>query len=82
MELLAAGVLVLCTNLPSVKSIYKDHIFYIDNIKNELASTICKIVFLNDEQLIKRGRNFAYNYTWEDHFKKIENAYLDILRNK
>lgn len=82
MESLAAGVPVICTNLPSIKSIYKDHIFYIDNCKNELIDTIYKVTSSNNDQVIKRGRSFAHNYTWEKHFKKIQSEYLEILMKK
>jgi len=80
MESLAARVPVLCSNLPSVKSFYQKNIYYVSNIEKDLKKRIWEVINSNNNQMIKKGRDFVSRFTWEQHFKKIDNNYYEILK--
>ena len=79
LEALAAKVPVLCTNHPTVKSIYGNYIFYLDNVEKELNEKIVQITtYANNEQKLNEGRKFASLYKWENNFKKIADCYKKL----
>ncbi|MFX1392266.1 MAG: glycosyltransferase family 4 protein [Promethearchaeota archaeon] len=80
LEALAAGVPVLCSDLASIKSRYKNLIFYFKDI-SILSKKIIELTNQNNELKIKQGKRFALKYKWERNFEKINNSYMKVMKN-
>jgi len=78
LEGLAAGVPVLCSNLPTIKDEYNNNVFYLKDIEH-LSLRIMDILSQNNINFIERGRRFASKYSWDICFSKIYNAYLHLF---
>ncbi len=81
MESLAAGVPVLATSLPTIKSAYKNKINYIDEEDSIeiLTREILKISKRDNRINIENGRKFAKNYSWSKNFKTIKEIYTKMV---
>lgn len=81
MESLAAGVPVLATSLPTIKSAYKNKINYIDEGDSIeiLTREILKISKRDNRINIENGRKFAKNYSWSKNFKTIKEIYTKMV---
>lgn len=80
LESLAARVPVLCSQLPSIQSRYKDLIFYTTGEINDIRSKIEKITSKKNENKINRGRTYARKYTWSNVFLKIQKIYYEVIK--
>lgn len=77
MESLAAGVPVLATSLPTIKSAYKNLIEYI-NEKDSIDILSKKIFEISNQDnyiIIENGRKFAKEYSWSKNFAKLKEIY-------
>jgi len=82
LEALASGVPVLCTPLPSVKSFFKNKIFYTTGTENDLTKKIPFLLNQNLDLRSQEGRAFAKSYTWEKFASHLERIYIQLLKNK
>lgn len=82
LEALASGVPVLATPLPSVKSHYKDLIFYTTGTILDLRQKILNILEQNLELKINQGREFAKNFTWDKITSQVGEYYRKLLKSQ
>jgi glycosyltransferase involved in cell wall biosynthesis len=86
LEAMAYGKAVVCSNLPSTRSVIKENYngFLIDlksdNVEKEFAD---KINFLLQNQVIvkkmgERNRELVKNFTWDKVSKRINTVYREI----
>jgi len=80
MESLAAGVPVLATSLPTIKSAYKNNIEYID--ENDSIDVLSRKIFeisnRDNRNFIENGRKFANEYSWSKNLAKLKEIYNKI----
>ncbi|MHA1265161.1 MAG: glycosyltransferase family 4 protein [Candidatus Helarchaeota archaeon] len=79
LEALASGVPVLSTTLPSIKSFFKDRIFYTNGSVEDLAHQISKLIKQNLTSHINKGRLFARQFTWKKFISKLKTYYIKTL---
>lgn len=80
LEALAAGVPILSAELPSIKSHFKDKIFYTDGSVADLMEKIPLILKQDLKSKIIEGQQFVKQFTWERFVSRIERYYLRALR--
>jgi glycosyltransferase involved in cell wall biosynthesis len=82
LEAMIAGTLVLASDIPVFKEIYKSHAVYFDpNSKESMVKAmkiVMKITGKKREQLIERSQNFAGNYSWKNMAKQTLSIYRSV----
>ena len=79
LEALSSGTLVLASDIPVFREIYKNKVLYFDPQKTEsLVYAIKKAVDMNQDERdvwIKQGKEFVKNYSWSKMAKETLGVY-------
>lgn len=79
LEAMAAGTLVLSSNIPVLKEIYKENALYFNPIDiNEIAERmkdVVKMKVIEREHKILNGQKFVKKYTWDKTAKETTDVY-------
>lgn len=84
LEAIAAGTLVLASDTPVFKEVYKDNVLYFNPL--DLASiekTMRKAIGLPEkerEKIIKKGQKFIKRYSWAKMAKQTLKVYESVLK--
>jgi glycosyltransferase involved in cell wall biosynthesis len=79
LESMAAGTLVLASDIAIFKEIYKKNAIYFDPLSvEEIKETMKSVLMMpskNREKLVKDGKRFVKTYSWEDMATKTLEVY-------
>jgi len=85
LEAMSAGTLVLASNIPVLKEIYKENAIYFNPILPEnIASAMDKVLKIpNDKRkkIIKRSLDFVKRYSWDKMARETLNIYEKASRS-
>ena len=83
LEAMAAGTLVLASDIPVFKEIYGDFAFYFDpKDASSISASMRYVLDLEDvkkEQFIRKSQEFIKKYSWSNMAKETLKVYKEIL---
>ena len=86
LESMAAGTLVVSSDIPVFREIYKDNAVYFDPYDVDSISgamkTVMKIPSTKREQMINTGKKFIKRYSWPKMAKQTLDVYQNVLKAK
>ena len=81
LEAMAAGTLVIASNIPVLKEVYKNNAIYFDpNNPNDIAKTMNLILNISEKERIKRvkkAKEFVKIYSWDKMAKETLRIYAE-----
>lgn len=84
LEAMAAGTLVLASEIPVFKEVYKENAIYFNPLDFSSIETVMKDVLCMSAEkrnkLIIKGRNFAKRYSWSKMAQETLNIYEGCAR--
>ena len=80
---MAAGTLVLASDIPVFKEVYQENALYFDpNSVDSIKQTMEKVLQMNSKErrkLISRGQKFVRRYSWAKMAKETLQVYNGAL---
>lgn len=84
LESMAAGTLVIASDIPVFKEVYKDNVFYFNPFDfSSIARTmeeVLKIDTKEREKIIKKGQKFIKRYSWSKMAKQTLRVYKEAVK--
>lgn len=84
LEAMSAGTLVLASNIPVFREIYKDKAIYFNpHDYTSIERSISDVLVMDKEKrkkIIEEGLKFVKNYSWAKMAKETLAAYEDVLK--
>jgi len=79
LEAISSGTILLCSNIPVFKEVYKDSAFYFDpNSAESIAATMKHVIRLGQvtrNKLVKSAQKYIQKYTWDKMTEKTLEVY-------
>lgn len=84
LEAIASGTLVLASDIPVFKEVYKDNVAYFNPYDfSSIAKAMKDALEMNKgkkEKIVQSGQSFIRRYSWQKTAKETLNVYQEVLR--